>query len=235
MELSADNLPVQDGKLYNVLENKLECVACAHRCKIREGKQGICKVRYNENGKLKVPYGYVSALNVDPIEKKPFYHVYPGSKAMSYGMLGCNLRCSYCQNWQISQAIKDPDAGVAPKIVSPDKIVNHALATGCRTVVSTYNEPLITSEWSEVIFKQAKKQKLLTGFVSSGNSTPEVIKFLRPQLDMYKIDLKSFNHRSYRELGASLDSILKSIESVYRSGLWMELVTLVVPRFQQFR
>lgn len=223
---------VKTGSLFTELENnKVECFACAHRCKIRPNKSGICKVRYNDNGVLKVPWGYVAALHNDPIEKKPFYHAFPNSYALSIGMLGCNLKCDYCQNWQISQTLKDPDAGVKPRDVSVDDVVNYALNLKSRSIISTYNEPLITSEWAHAIFTEAKKHKLATGYVSSGNTTPEVVDFLKPVTDLYKIDLKSFDDRGYRKLGASLDKILKSIQDVHRKGLWMEIVTLVVPDF----
>jgi hypothetical protein len=145
--------------------------------------------------------GYVANVAVDPIEKKPFFHVLPGSAALSFGMMGCDLHCAYCQNWLTSQALRDPAAEVLPQDRSPRDLVEHAVRTGSRSVVSTYNEPLITSEWAHAVFEEAKRAGLLTGYVSNGNATPEVLDYLRPLTDLYKVDLKGFEDRSYRTLG----------------------------------
>src|SRR3954452_23381159 len=129
-------------------EGRIRCVACGHRCLIGEGKRGICKFRFNEAGQLKVPFGYVAGLQCDPVEKKPFFHVHPGSDALTFGMMGCDLHCSYCQNWVTSQALRD-QAAVAPiRAASADQLVAHAKREGARLVVSSYNEPLITAEWA---------------------------------------------------------------------------------------
>src|SRR5216110_1047220 len=125
-------------------KNAVRCYSCGHRCKVLEGLKGICKVRYNEGGALKVPRGYVAALQVDPIEKKPFFHAYPGALALSFGMLGCDYHCGYCQNWVTSQALRDPDAVSPPLRATPEELVRDALRQGARVLVSTYNEPLIT-------------------------------------------------------------------------------------------
>ncbi|MDH5402353.1 MAG: AmmeMemoRadiSam system radical SAM enzyme [Candidatus Heimdallarchaeota archaeon] len=211
--------------------NRIQCLACAHLCKIQDGKRGICYVRYNENGKLKVPFGYVGAFQCDPIEKKPFFHAYPNSLALSIGMLGCDLKCSYCQNWVTSQTIRDTNAGVQPRDISISTIIETAKNLNARSIVSTYNEPLITSEWSKKIFKEAKQHNLVTGFVSNGNATKEVLDYLHPYLEMYKVDLKTFNDRNYRKLGTTLDKILNGIEMIYNKGIWLEIVTLLIPGF----
>src|SRR5213596_3753239 len=124
----------------------LRCYACGHRCLINEGKRGICKVRYNEGGRLRVPMNYVAALQSDPTEKKPFFHALPGSDTLTFGMLGCDLHCAYCQNWLTSQALRDETAGVLPTDVTPDDLVRLALRQGAKLVGSSYNEPLITAE-----------------------------------------------------------------------------------------
>lgn len=210
----------------------VRCVACAHRCLIRPGRGGICKVRFNEAGSLRVPYGYVAGgLAADPIEKKPFYHVLPGSRALSFGMLGCDMHCSYCQNWYTSQALRDSAAGARIMEIGPEEILEAALRAGCRSVVSTYNEPLITAEWAADIFDLCRPAGLRTGFVSNGNATPEVLDYLAPRLDLYKVDLKTFQDRAYRKLGAVLENILGAIDYAYSLGLWVEVVTLVVPGF----
>ena len=143
-------------------------------------------------GTLYVPWGYVGGVQCDPIEKKPFFHAYPGALAYSFGMLGCDLHCSYCQNWVTSQALRDPNAVSPPLHASPEALVRDALQQGAKVLVSTYNEPLITSEWAVEIFKEAKAAGLITGFVSNGNGTPQVLEYLRPWIDLYKVDLKSF-------------------------------------------
>lgn len=208
---------------------KIQCQACGHRCKIADGRSGVCRVRSNRGGILKVPFGYVSALHCDPIEKKPFYHTLPGANAMSFGMLGCNYHCSFCQNWQISQTIRDPKASGEIREISAVEIVDLARRCGAEIVTATYNEPLITSEWSVEVFRQAKKYGLYTSYVSNGNGTPEAIDYLRPWTDFFKIDLKCFDKKSYRHIGGSLDSVLDTIQRVNQSGLWMEIVTLAVP------
>jgi len=125
----------------------LRCYACGHRCLINEGKRGICKVRFNQGAQLRVPFGYVAALQCDPVEKKPFFHAYPGALAYSFGMLGCDLHCSYCQNWVTSQALRDPHAVSSPLQASPESLVQDALRLGAKVLVSTYNEPLIIVAW----------------------------------------------------------------------------------------
>ncbi|HEY0491911.1 MAG TPA: radical SAM protein, partial [Candidatus Dormibacteraeota bacterium] len=144
------------GSLYEKLEgNQVRCFACAHRCLIKEGLRGICKVRYNHEGLLMVPRGYVGALQCDPIEKKPFFHAYPGSDALTFGMLGCDLHCSYCQNYLTSQALRDPGALSEPMDCTAEQLIDAAQRQEARVVATSYNEPLITSEWAIEVFKQA--------------------------------------------------------------------------------
>src|SRR5678816_2893684 len=129
----------REGELYEPLENgRLRCFACGHRCVIFDGLDGICRVRFNRGGKLLVPHGYVGALQLDPVEKKPFFHALPGSLAMSFGMLGCDYHCGYCQNWVTSQALRDPVAGVAPRDVEPEELVAIAKQQGAKVITSTY-------------------------------------------------------------------------------------------------
>jgi len=178
-----------------------------------------------------VPWGYVGGVQCDPIEKKPFFHAHPGALAYSFGMLGCDLHCGYCQNWVTSQALRDPNAVSPPVKASPEMLVRDALDQGAKVLVSTYNEPLITSEWAVAVFKEAKSAGLLTGFVSNGNATPQVLDYIRPHLDLYKVDLKSFDDRHYHELGGRIAPILDSIRRIHTSGLWLEIVTLLIPDF----
>ena len=222
------------GELCEPIEGKkdwLHCYACGHNCRIPPGADGICKVRRNEEGILRVPRGYVGALQCDPIEKKPFFHVLPGSDALSFGMLGCDYHCGYCQNWITSQALRDADAVAPITEVSASRLVDLAAQRDARLVASTYNEPLITSEWAVEVFREAKARGFLTGYISNGNGTRRVLEYLRPHTDLYKVDLKSFRQQRYRELGGVLKAVLETIESLVELGFWVEIVTLVVPGF----
>lgn len=229
-----DRLTVE-GELYESLaDGSVRCYACGHRCLIREGRRGICQVRFNQAGRLRVPWGYVAALQVDPIEKKPFFHLLPGAEALTFGMLGCDFHCSYCQNWLTSQALRDPAADASLgfiRRISPEQMVDYARRSGAQVVASSYNEPLITSEWAVGIFKLANQAGLKCAYISNGNATPEVLEYLRPHIIGYKIDLKTMQDKHYRKLGGVLDHVLESIRLVYSLGLWLEIVTLVVPGF----
>jgi len=210
---------------------RLRCHACGHLCPIPDGAVGVCKVRFNRGGRLHVPWGYVGGIQCDPVEKKPFFHARPGALAFSFGMLGCDLHCSYCQNWVTSQALRDPHAVTPPMDADPEALADEALALGASLVVSTYNEPLITSEWAVEIFKHARRKGLMTAFVSNGNGTPRVLDFIRPHVDLYKVDLKSFDDRHYRQLGGRLEPILETIRALHQMGVWVEIVTLLIPGF----
>ncbi|HEV8674262.1 MAG TPA: radical SAM protein [Methylomirabilota bacterium] len=377
----------REGELWEPLpDGRLRCYACGHRCLIPPGQRGICKVRYNQDGRLRVPWGYVAGLQLDPIEKKPFFHAYPGAKALSFGMLGCDLHCSYCfvldtpiltstgnrpigdifcaadhplaipggevrfprgvkvltasgdvrpvikafrhryqgsltvvqpeglaavrctpdhrwlattdatadvwdeiaagaltpqhfvrvrrgpfdravlpvksvrrepfagdvynlevegehsytagfcvvkncQNALTSQALRDPAMGVAPQEVTPQQVVDLAFRHRARVLTSTYNEPLITSEWGVEIFKAGRARGLVCSYVSNGNATAEVLDYIRPYVDLYKVDLKSFDDRHYRQLGGVLKTILDGIRMIHARGFWLEIVTLTIPGF----
>jgi pyruvate formate lyase activating enzyme len=221
-----------DPALWEKLDrNRVRCYACGHCCPIPDGQPGVCKVRFNRGGTLYVPWGYVAGVQCDPIEKKPFFHAYPGALAYSFGMLGCDLHCSYCQNWVTSQALRDPEAVSSPLEVDPKLLVKDALVQRAKVVVSTYNEPLITSEWAVAVFREARQAGLVTAFVSNGNGTRQVLDYLHPWIDLYKVDLKSFDDRHYRELGGRLEPILDTIRSLHKMGLWLEIVTLLIPGF----
>ena len=227
-QLTAEGAP----ELTEHLEtNALKCYACGHRCLIKEGKRGICKVRFNESGQLRVPTNYVAALACDPTEKKPFFHVLPGSDTLTFGMLGCDLHCAYCQNWLTSQALRDDAAVSAPNVVTADRLVAMAKAYGASMVGSSYNEPLITAEWALEVFQKARPEGFRTAFISNGNATPQVLDYLRPWTDCYKIDLKSMSDKNYRQLGGVVDNILDTVKMVHERGFWEEIVTLVIPGF----
>lgn len=226
------NPMVREGKLYNKLENDaVHCYSCGHNCKIKIGKRGICQVRYNLDGKLYVPWGYVSGLQCDPTEKKPYYHVYPGSDTLTFGMHGCDLHCSYCQNWDISQTLRDANAGRPPEKVTPEQLVEFGKRNVAKCFASSYNEPLITSEWAMAVFELAKAAGFTCLYVSNGNATYEVLEYIRPLTEGFKVDLKSMRDKSYRSLGAVLDTVLNGIRMAHDMGFWIEIVTLVVPGF----
>jgi pyruvate formate lyase activating enzyme len=380
----------REGELYEKLEEgRVRCYACGHRCVIPPGREGVCRVRFNDGGALRVPWGYVAGLQVDPVEKKPFFHALPGARALSFGMLGCDYHCGYCfvpgtevatssgpraidalfargapvleseseavavkpgfdvlthrgrtrsvrgvfrhaysgvlmaiglkggteirttpdheflvtaraargspppsffvpakgltpefdllepeeggalrrrtivdtrvlhyegpvfnleveedrtyvvhgaavhncQNWVTSQALRDPRSVVPPSTVGPGEIVRQARRHGAAIVTSTYNEPLITSEWAVAVFREARAAGLVCSYVSNGNATPEVLDYLRPWVSLYKVDLKGFRDRPYRDLGGTLERVLWTIRALHDQGFWLEVVTLVVPGF----
>ncbi len=215
-------------------DKKVRCYACAHRCTLKPGQRGICQMRFNQDGELRAPWGYVAAANIDPIEKKPFAHFLPGARAMTFGMLGCNFYCDFCQNWISSQTLRDPASDRSGSFIektTPDELVAFAKRSGASVIASSYNEPLITSEWAVDIFKAAKKEGLYCVYVSNGYATPEVLHALKPYLDGYKIDLKCLSESHYRELGGSLQVVLDSIALAHQLGMWVEVVTLVIPDF----
>lgn len=222
--LAADALVRDDG-------DTVQCLACAHQCHIKQGRAGVCRVRVNRDGALYAPDGYVAGLQVDPIEKKPFYHVFPGSSALSFGMLGCNFHCDFCQNWVSSQITQTNMQALGIRECSPSELVDAAIERNAPVMVSTYNEPLITADWAVRIFEKAKEKGLLCGFVSNGFASPKVIRFLRPVVDLYKVDLKCFSDAGYKKLGGRLRPVLDTIATLVASGFWVEVVTLVVPGF----
>ena len=229
-ELTIENMELADAEP----ENAVRCYACAHRCLIREGRRGICQVRFNQAGKLRVPWGYVAGLQADPIEKKPFFHILPGSDALTFGMLGCDFHCANCQNWVSSQTLRDPAADESVSYIrriTPEQMVLAAKRAGASVIASSYNEPLITSEWAVSIFKLAVEQGIKCVFVSNGNATPQVLEYLRPYLVGYKIDLKTMRDKQYRQLGGVLKHVLDTIRMAHELGLWVEVVTLVIPGF----
>ena len=215
-------------------EGAVKCLACAHRCMIKPGKRGVCQVRFNKDGQLYAPWGYVAAANPDPIEKKPFMHFLPGSIALTIGMLGCNFHCDFCQNWVSSQALRDPASESSSSYIQeiqPEQLIAHARRQHIPIICSSYNEPLITSEWAMDIFKLAKEAGMKTTYVSNGYATPEVLKALQPYLDGFKVDLKSMQQKNYSALGGKLQPVLDSIKMARDLGMWVEVVTLVIPGF----
>lgn len=227
--LNESTAPAAEELVRHEPDGAVRCLACGHRCLVKPGRHGVCHVRFNEAGELRVPHGYVSSLAVDPIEKKPFYHAYPGRDALSFGMLGCSFHCSFCQNWVTSQTLRDERAVAEPRYITAERIVALALEHNCPVLTSTYNEPLITTEWAVEVFKLGKQSGLIGSYVSNGNATPEVIEYMRPWVDLCNVDLKSFRDATYRQLGGVLQDTLDSIRMLHKLDFWIEVITLVVP------
>lgn len=210
-------------------DGRLECLACGHRCQLAPGEAGRCEVRFREGEVLLAPWGYVSAATLDPIEKKPFFHAWPGARTLTFGMLGCDFKCAFCQNWYVSQTLRDPAAGAPHDRVTPEELVAGAVAEGAQVVVASFNEPLITAEWVAAIFEEARARGLRTGIVSNGHGTPEALELLVPFTDVYKLDLKAMRESTYRAHGGTLAPVLDTLGRLARSPLWLEVVTVVVP------
>ena len=203
--------PAAEALIERKENGDVQCFACGHRCVVKPGRDGVCRVRFNDNGKLLVPYGYVATIACDPIEKKPFFHVLPGSDALTFGMLGCDYHCGYCQNWVTSQMLRDADAAAGAKLVRPEQLVDVAIEHNAPVMASSYNEPLITSEWAVDVFKVAKQRGLRCAYISNGNATPQVLDFIRPYVDAYKVDLKTLSDKHSRELGGVMENVVNTI------------------------
>jgi pyruvate formate lyase activating enzyme len=229
--LHQKSMPAAEALIARREDGAVQCFACGHRCVVKPGRDGVCRVRFNDNSQLLVPAGYVGALACDPIEKKPFFHVLPGSDALTFGMLGCDFHCGYCQNWVTSQMLRDPNAVAQAKLATPSQLVELAIQNRAPVIASSYNEPLITSEWAIEVFKVAKPRGLRCAYISNGNATPQVLDFIRPYVDAYKVDLKTFNPKNYRQLGGVMENVIETIKSLKQRGFWVEIVTLVVPGF----
>lgn len=232
-ELEADAL-ARRGELYERREGGVvRCVACAHGCVIAPGARGACDVRTNRDGELFVPFGYVARRYVRAVETNTVFHVVPGARALTFGMYGCDLRCPYCHNHGLSQALRDGSSEEHPTPIEAEALVNEALAAGCSVVCAAYNEPMISAEWTRYVFERARQRGLLTVLVSDGHSTPEALRYMRPATDVLRVDLKAHDESTYKRLGGRLAPVLRSIELGRELGYWVEVVTLVVPELNQ--
>lgn len=209
---------------------RVRCGLCRFRCLIEDGRRGFCAVRENRGGALySLVYGKAIAEHADPIEKKPLYHVMPGSRTFSVATVGCNFRCLHCQNYSISQPFQNT-LRITGIDLPPEEIVGKALASGCRSIAYTYTEPTVFFEYAYDTAVLAKKAGLMNVFVTNGYITPEALALIRPFLDAANIDLKGFSERFYREVAhAMLKEVLDSIVEYRRQGIWIELTTLIIP------
>lgn len=223
---------LKEAMLYETFEDrKVHCYLCHHDCRIPESKFGFCKVRQNINGALYThTYGKAVAANTDPIEKKPLYHFLPGTLSFSVATTGCNFRCSFCQNWQISQVSERNAPEIPGRELSPEDIVRQAKQAQCRSIAYTYTEPTIFYEYAYDTAKLAKEQGLANIFITNGFMTTEALDTIRPYLDACNVDLKSFRDKFYRDVcRGRLKPVLDSIRHIKELGIWIEVTTLVVP------
>jgi pyruvate formate lyase activating enzyme len=207
----------------------VRCIACAQRCALAEGHAGACGVRAVHGGRLRAPFGYVARRSAHPVEASTVFHVLPGRRALSFGMYGCDLHCPYCQSWRVSQALREGVADELPTDVTPRELVDEAVAAGCQVVSSAYNEPVVSAEWVRAVFTEARARGLVTALISDGCATPEALAWLRPVTDVYRVDVKGWSEEQYRTLGGRLQPVLDGIVEARRLGYWVEVVTLVVP------
>ncbi len=225
---------MKECKLYKKEKNnQVRCTACCHRCIISEGALGICGVRKNVNGKLYLSvYGRVISKNVDAIEKKPLYYFLPGTFAYSVGTFGCNFRCGFCQNYDISQAQESESylEGIYGELMTPKQIVDEAIRTKCKSIAYTYNEPTIFIEYVKDIAVLAKKKGLKNILVTNGFMTKECMNFVGKHIDAMNIDLKGFSDEFYmKNCKAKLQPVLDTIKLAHKMGIHIEITTLIVP------
>jgi pyruvate formate lyase activating enzyme len=222
----------KEAMFYDKKENSMvECFLCNHRCKIANGQLGICQVRQNIDGKLYThSYGRIVSVNLDPIEKKPFFHMLPGSNSFSFAAAGCNFRCGFCQNWEISQASEAKRLEVESHEMEPEALVSRAQECGAGSISCTYTEPTIFFEYAYDVAKVAEKKGIYVNFVTNGYMTPQAIEVIRPYLDACNVDLKGFSEEFYQNVcGARLSPLLESIRTMKKLGLWLEITTLLIP------
>jgi len=220
----------KEAMLYEKLDGVLNCHVCQRRCIISNGKTGFCEMRHNEDSILyTLNYAATSSVAVDPIEKKPLFHFYPGSVVLSLGSLGCNFRCRYCQNWNISQAdIKK----TSTKDILPEEAIRLTKEYRCQSIAWTYNEPTMWFEYTYDSAKLAKKENIKTIYVTNGYMSEEVLELISPLLDAANVDLKGMSDHFYKELcEARLQPVLDNIQRMYDEGIHLEITNLVIPGY----
>jgi pyruvate formate lyase activating enzyme len=220
-----------EARLYEKeIGARVRCHLCAYRCIVQPGKQGVCKVRFNRDGTMLTRvYGRTIAEDSDPVEKKPLFHVHPGSRSYSVAAPGCNLRCAWCQSWEISQLprVKQVLTGSSS---APGEIVSSALRSGCRSIAYTYTEPTVFFEYAYDTARQAHGAGLANLIVTNGYMTHEMLEAFEPYLDAANVDLKAFRDATYRtHIRARLQPVLDSLKAIKRLGIWLEVTTLVIP------
>jgi len=224
---------VKEASFYSKgKDNLVECFLCNHHCKIKDGGYGLCGVRKNKGGILyTLNYGNLVAQNIDPIEKKPLYHFFPGSYAYSVAGVGCNFKCEFCQNWEISQKEEADNLRIKGVEATPQEIVRKALQTNCKSISYTYTEPTVFFEFAYDCAKLAKQEGLYNNFVTNGFMSKEALEYIAPYLDAANVDLKSFSDSFYRKVcKGKLLPVLENIKLMKKLGIWVEVTTLIIPK-----
>ena len=220
--------PLKPAAYWHAMGDAVQCELCPHGCVLEEGKTGRCRTRHNAGGAL-VTHAYANpcALHVDPIEKKPFFHVLPGTRAFSLAIAGCNLRCLNCQNYTISQVSpEETDVTVLP----PERAVAEAIAQGCASIAYTYSEPIVWFEYMLDTAKRARAAGLKNVWVTAGYINEAPLRELAPYIDAMTLDIKSFSAALYEKLNAGkLEPVLRTLTVAQKCGMWVELSNLVVP------
>ena len=220
-----------EARLYEKLEqNKVHCHLCAHRCTIADGKRGVCQVRENREGTLyTLVYGQAISQAIDPVEKKPLFHFFPGSTAFSFATVGCNFRCAFCQNWQISQAARE-EGRIWGHPASPEYLASAAHHYGCKSIAYTYTEPTIFFEYAYDTALKAARWGIKNIYVTNGYMTEEMLDAFGTHLHAANVDLKSFRDEFYHKTcGARLQPVVDTCKSMVKRGIWLEITTLIVP------
>lgn len=223
---------MKEAMLYEKIDDKkVRCSLCSHRCVISPSKRGICGVRENKDGILyTLVYEKVVSTNIDPIEKKPFFNFYPGTRSYSIAAVGCNFRCLHCQNYDISQMPKDHNGMIVGEAVKAEEIVAGAERTRCRSISYTYTEPTIFFEYAYDTAALANKKGIRNVFVTNGYMTKEALTLIKPYLDGANVDLKFFNEKTHQKIcGAKRDPVLETIKLMHGLGIWVEVTTLIIP------
>lgn len=221
-----------EAKLFeNAGENQVRCRLCGHNCLIKDGRRGICNVRENRNGRLFSLVGdRVIARHVDPIEKKPLFHFFPGTRAYSLGTMGCNFRCRFCQNADIAQMPTEHKGRIAGSRMTPEAIVKDAVQTGCKTIAYTYTEPTVFFELALETSRLAQQQGLRNVFVTNGYMSREALEMISPYLDGANVDVKAFSEEFYKQqCSARLAPVKESLLEMKKLDIWVEVTTLVIP------
>lgn len=218
-------------RLIDKEKKSIECLLCAHNCRIKDGRRGLCQVRENQDGVLySLVYGRLVSQHVDPIEKKPLFHLLPGSLSYSIATVGCNFRCTHCQNYDISQYPQIHGGDIVGTHATPDQIITAAQGYGCQSISYTYIEPTIFFEFAYDCAQIAHEKGMKNIFVSNGYTSPEATKKIAPFLDGNNIDLKAFTEKFYHEVcGAKLAPVLETIQLMKELGVWVEITTLLIP------
>lgn len=222
---------MKEAMFYRKLDGSaVACFLCAQFCRIEPGMRGQCGVRENRDGTLlSLVYGRLIAQNIDPIEKKPLYHFHPATRSYSIATVGCNFRCLFCQNADISQAPREYKA-IFGQTTPPEEVVAQARKAGCATISYTYTEPTIFMEYALDVARKAHEVNIKNVFVSNGYMTKEALETIAPYLDAANVDLKAYSNDFYAvQCGARLKPVLKTIENIKQKGVWIEVTTLLIP------